>query len=911
VREKGLSLDQYLRLASGRELAQRASPESTGRLVAALREAAGLGAEALPLARAAERHASSLDDLGHSQPALALYGALMPIVEQHGSDHLRATCLINQGVACDHLQRHADAAVAYDRAIAILHPLVEGGRLEIRGFLTRALMNRANALAEEGKPGEAVGAYDHAIAILLRLVVEDDSAENCNGLARALVNKSNALRQQGKRGEAVRECELAILLLRRLVEEDGRLDLRNELAGTFLNKGVALAEQGNLGEAVEEYDSAIAIRETLVAEGHNELWEDLAKALLNKGHALRQQGQLAEAAAVLARVSPEMFRGDDRRRYHQSLANLLWDQGEREKALEQFSHGRRVLHQARRTAGIDETSLEYVAEREGFIARAVNCALALGRDEEAFAAVQDGKATVFGDLYSRKGNCEREPDEVLAARARLVSLLRNPPERSQDQGADAPHSPGEQWAAWQADVQRQTASYLRQWRLARFLAERNRPTPPIEQAAVGLDAVQGALPSGWALLDFWQTQTEEITVFLVTREELSVHQLKFPLRKLSRKLDALWRLVQAPMDRDRNDEALADLHAYLFLPLLRLLRERRISGLYLVPHGLLHALPLHAARSGGGYLCEEFDIAYLPSAVLLPQLPKLELFGEVFSLANPERGTRHSLPFSEWEGYQIEQRCGHGEPGAFATGRGIFRRGEQATFESTNHWGKAGLVHFSCHGLGHPQFAPLSHLRLADDLLLAHDVVYRRPTLRDGALVVLGGCQTAVRDNRAFNESMGLMTAFLLRGAGLVFATQWSVVDGCAAEMVLAFLAEMIDRGSPPTLALRRAREQVRRMTLDDLLERWQDVESVLPEGSSDRGKLQAQIAWLCRRAGRVSEAKHYAQQAAPGLRGAGLGRQADQLLAMMRDGTAKESEMESFDHPIFWGAFQLVGRVT
>jgi CHAT domain-containing protein len=60
-----------------------------------------------------------------------------------------------------------------------------------------------------------------------------------------------------------------------------------------------------------------------------------------------------------------------------------------------------------------------------------------------------------------------------------------------------------------------------------------------------------------------------------------------------------------------------------------------------------------------------------------------------------------------------------------------------------------------------------------------------------------------------------------------------------------------------------------------------------------------------------VGEAKHYAAQAVPGLRQAGLGDQAEQLLAMTRDGATGETEMESFDHPIFWGAFQLVGRVT
>ena len=72
--------------------------------------------------------------------------------------------------------------------------------------------------------------------------------------------------------------------------------------------------------------------------------------------------------------------------------------------------------------------------------------------------------------------------------------------------------------------------------------------------------------------------------------------------------------------------------------------------------------------------------------------------------------------------------------------------GPAARFAATECWGESGLVCFSCHGYGDEQFAPRSHLRLADDLLMAHDVVYRRPPLKEGALVVLNGCQTSVPD---------------------------------------------------------------------------------------------------------------------------------------------------------------------
>ena len=86
-----------------------------------------------------------------------------------------------------------------------------------------------------------------------------------------------------------------------------------------------------------------------------------------------------------------------------------------------------------------------------------------------------------------------------------------------------------------------------------------------------------------------------------------------------------------------------------------------ILGLYLVPHGYLHLLPLHAARrqderTDPRFLCDDFLISYLPSAALLPELPAPDWRGRVHSLANPEEGTRHTLPFSQWEGRQLQPR---------------------------------------------------------------------------------------------------------------------------------------------------------------------------------------------------------------------------------------------------------------
>ena len=62
-------------------------------------------------------------------------------------------------------------------------------------------------------------------------------------------------------------------------------------------------------------------------------------------------------------------------------------------------------------------------------------------------------------------------------------------------------------------------------------------------------------------------------------------------------------------------------------------------------------------------------------------------------------------------------------------------------------------------------------------------------------------------------------------------------------------------------------------------------------------------------------EALEAAEQAAPPLRAAGLGREAQSLLDLIRHARKRKPpqwfQQTRFDSPVFWGAFQLVGRIT
>jgi CHAT domain-containing protein len=445
--------------------------------------------------------------------------------------------------------------------------------------------------------------------------------------------------------------------------------------------------------------------------------------------------------------------------------------------------------------------------------------------------------------------------------------------------------------------------YLSEWGQDAHAYRAGRALPTVEEAPTRGE-VQTELPERWALIDFWKTGADEFHAFVLTRDDFRVVKLPFPVEQLTEKLNRLSASLRTIADELSHLEGLNDLGLYLFAPLLPLLREKGIEGLYLVPHEFLYLFPLHAARFGAKYLCDEFSVAYLPSANLLPKLPRPDASGPAFLLANPEAGTPQSLPLAHWEGQRLRDTLNVPEERCFL--------GWEGTFAATERWADCGYVHFSCHGHGDNRFAPLSHLRLRDDLLLAHDVLHRRPALKTGAVVTLNGCQTAVPDWRAVNEGMGLMTAFLLRGAGVVFSTQWSVVDMCAAPMAVSF-ARQVRAGIDPMTAMRTAQQHLRKMTVPEGLAQMKQVRELFPAESVEAAKLRAQEAWLCWRAGLFDDAVLAAREAAAPLRGAGLNDEAELLLDRTQHAQTRGLPgwvaQTGFDSPVFWAAFQLVGR--
>jgi tetratricopeptide (TPR) repeat protein len=501
--------------------------------------------------------ANALNHLGKYTEALAGYDDALPLLQQHGRPAHVGLCRMNRATALSALGKYAEALAGYDDALPLLE---QHGQPDEVGTCR---MNRANALSKLGRDFEAVWGFNAALALLERYGDPTDVA-SCR------MNRSQALLAEGNRAEAVADCNAAL----RLFQEHGR------------PADIALCQaiQASIWAATE----LPRPEEPKVVVDHNAartlfqehgLTAGGAPCQANSTTPLRANKALAKLVADYTRLDDSVLKGKDLQYYHSNLGRAHWFLNQREQALNHYQEARQAIRHARRCGGIDDTSLEFMAEWRDFFNEAIGCPLELGRHEEAFAAVQDAKGSILGDLRLRGNNVlMEEPADVRSSRQQLAEWLRQPslPEtiRSSEEGA----------VRWRGELRQRTNAYLSVWNQHRHGCRPKLPAGLAEDDPIPLKGIQTAIPAGWTLIDFWRTGNEEVTAFVVFRDApLQVVKVAFPVEKPSfrTKLEALERSIANPLAAP-NDEALDDLAAYLFAPLRRLLRERNIQGLYLV-----------------------------------------------------------------------------------------------------------------------------------------------------------------------------------------------------------------------------------------------------------------------------------------------------------------------------------------
>ncbi|MFE4640491.1 CHAT domain-containing protein [Streptomyces sp. NPDC056730] len=342
----------------------------------------------------------------------------------------------------------------------------------------------------------------------------------------------------------------------------------------------------------------------------------------------------------------------------------------------------------------------------------------------------------------------------------------------------------------------------------------------------------------------------------------------------------------------------------------------------LVPHGLLHEIPLHAVATGGVPLAARNPVHVVQSASLLADLyrdtaPPAPRGLCVFADSRSDQPLVHA---------RAEARS---LAGAFG-GRAEVLSGDRVTRRLVLDRlarSEATAVHFACHGVLAPDDIAGSAISCADGPLTMEDLLGLR--IR-ADLVTLSACRSGASRGRPGDERLGLARAFLIAGAKSVLVTQWQVDDLSTALFMERFY-ELLVAGAPRGRALHEAQATVRGMTMDAAVRRCEDALTRIGDprigglrtgdartgdagdGAAERTAYESALLRLLCESGDLPAAKRtFARLKERTPSGSPERRELmvlwSRLIASAEARRGGGPRARPFEHPYFWAPFVLVG---
>lgn len=269
-------------------------------------------------------------------------------------------------------------------------------------------------------------------------------------------------------------------------------------------------------------------------------------------------------------------------------------------------------------------------------------------------------------------------------------------------------------------------------------------------------------------------------------------------------------------------------------PVVNRLTQKRIlvvvpPELQYVPFGALTQLPPVVGAEGPWpvSLLDRFEVLSEPSATFLATLRRLRagrqaapellaLIGEPIPFpaqGRTDTGPGAAFPSLRYSQQEMEalERAARGRATEFIRSdatRDLVLSGRLTPFR---------MLHFSVHGLPSVKDPQESALVLSEVdrsgrkiecLLHAHEVA-RLDLPAD--LVTLGGCGTALGAKVRGEGLVGLTQAFFAAGASSIVASLLNVEDSRTSELMANFYRNMMEKGLPPSAALREAQLALKR----------------------------------------------------------------------------------------------------
>jgi CHAT domain-containing protein/Tfp pilus assembly protein PilF len=303
-----------------------------------------------------------------------------------------------------------------------------------------------------------------------------------------------------------------------------------------------------------------------------------------------------------------------------------------------------------------------------------------------------------------------------------------------------------------------------------------------------LAQIQSEMSENVQLLEY-TVLNDRILIWLITKNNLNIAQVKFSSEMLKEKVSTYLSLISTNSEPDEQRKLATELYKTLISPIKDKLDENK--EICIIPDKVLFRLPF-AALFSDKYLIEEYKIFYAPSANVFSICSKkaeklgLQISETLLGVGNPTFDQNafkdlSPLPSAKQEITEITK---------FYDNSIIFTEKDATKERVKENLNKADVIHLAGHYIVDETSPLLSSLVLAgsekeESGLANYEIIGEK--LSRTRLIVLSACRTGTEKYYDGEGMIGASRTFLATDIPLVVASSWEVDSEATAKLMIAF----------------------------------------------------------------------------------------------------------------------------
>jgi CHAT domain-containing protein len=312
----------------------------------------------------------------------------------------------------------------------------------------------------------------------------------------------------------------------------------------------------------------------------------------------------------------------------------------------------------------------------------------------------------------------------------------------------------------------------------------------------------------------------------------------------------------------------------------------------IVPHDVLHYVPLHAVSVEGNYLIERNPVVYTPNASVMKYCQAKRKGRREKILVFGDSDSERPLPNAREEALEIAELFGTKPYLGGDARKSLVKEKLEKEREEID------ILHFACHGYFNAYrplksgilFAPEPDEEEPDEFemalrglsirrFLTAEEIFAMELRAD--LVTLSADESGVSEIRSGDEMVGLTRAFIYAGTPSLVTSLWDVAD-ISTEFFMVHFYERLKAGDTKVEALQKAQLYVKALTAGEVKAYYENKLQKLDQNGDEGRRKQIEI----------NIRSIYGKL----------------LNAEEREGRPVGFDYPIFNHPFYWAPFILVG---